>query len=179
MIRNNLNDKVFGKLTVLCLAEVSRNGHTKWNVVCSCGTEKVIFGTHLLRGNTTSCGCDRPQPRNWGGVGKLPKTYFSSLKLGAMGGKGRKPIEFNITMEYLWDLYILQDGKCVYTNLPISFRAKTASVDRIDSSVGYIEGNVQWTHKDVNMMKRHYSETYFKKLCQLVTTGGYCEVVDL
>ena len=179
MKRNELDGKRFGKLHVIGMAEVSRNGHTKWHVRCDCGSHKVVFGTHLKQGNTTSCGCDKRPPRNFAGVGKLPKTYFSSLERGARGKKGRKPIDFAIDMPYLWDLYEKQDGKCNYTGLPITFRANTASLDRIDSSKGYIKGNVQWVHKDVNMMKRHYTEDYFKRLCFLVASGGQCEVVDL
>lgn len=45
----------------------------------------------------------------------------------------------------------------------------TASLDRIDSSKGYVEGNVQWVHKDVNYIKQDLEESYFKKLCKLIT----------
>lgn len=42
------------------------------------------------------------------------------------------------------------------------------SIDRIDSSVGYVEGNMQWVHKDVNRMKQEFSESYFIETCRLV-----------
>ncbi len=170
-----------GILTVLGRAEVSRNGHAKWWVRCDCGIEKSVFGTHLVRGNTVSCGgCHmRDKSKNFQGVGELPKTYYSSLKRGADGGKGRKPMTFDVTMEYLWETFKHQEHKCALSGLPIDFKSKTASCDRIDSSIGYVEGNIQWLHKDVNMMKRHYSEDYFKTLCRLVTEGDKCELVDL
>ena len=41
----------------------------------------------------------------------------------------------------------------------------TASLDRIDSKKGYIEGNIQWVHKDINRMKWAFNEDYFIKLC--------------
>lgn len=44
----------------------------------------------------------------------------------------------------------------------------TASLDRIDSSRGYVEGNVQWVHKDVNFMKQALSQERFVELCTLV-----------
>jgi hypothetical protein len=50
----------------------------------------------------------------------------------------------------------------------------TASIDRIDSSKGYILGNIQWVHKDVNFMKRTYSQEYFVKMCKLITEN--CEI---
>jgi hypothetical protein len=45
----------------------------------------------------------------------------------------------------------------------------TASLDRIDSLVGYIKGNVQWVHKDVNVSKMDFDESYFRQLCAAVT----------
>jgi hypothetical protein len=44
----------------------------------------------------------------------------------------------------------------------------TASLDRIDSSKGYIVGNVQWVHKDINFMKFTFSESRFIDLCKKV-----------
>lgn len=40
----------------------------------------------------------------------------------------------------------------------------TASLDRIDSTKGYVEENVQWVHKDVNFMKSNLTEQRFKEL---------------
>jgi archaellum component FlaC len=45
----------------------------------------------------------------------------------------------------------------------------TASLDRVDSAKGYIKGNVQWVHKDINMMKQQYSQEYFIQMCRLTT----------
>jgi len=110
----------------------------------------------------------RQARRYFKGCGDLPLTYFNSIKRGANGGKGRSPIEFNVTIEYLWDLYQAQNKYCFLSLLPIDFKSGTASLDRIDSSMGYIEGNLQWLHKDVNMMKRHYSTKYFLDLCERI-----------
>jgi hypothetical protein len=107
--------------------------------------------------------------RNFKGVGDLPLSYYSSLRRGANGGKGRKPIEFDVSIQYLWDLYQAQNGICWLSLLPIDFKSRTASLDRIDNSKGYIEGNVQWLHKDVNMMKRHYTQEYFLDLCDKIS----------
>jgi len=47
-----------------------------------------------------------------------------------------------------------------------------ASLDRIDSSIGYVNDNVQWVHKDINMMKRIYTQEYFIYLCKLVSENN-------
>ena len=178
-MKKDLTGQTFSHLYVIGVAEVSRNGHYRYHVKCSCGVEKTVLGTHLLSGKTLSCGHLRREARNWQGKGTVSKTYFNSLKRGADGGKGRKPIPFDIDIEYVADLLdVKQEGKCALTNLPISIKDKTASLDRIDSSKGYIKGNVQWLHKDINMMKRHYSSEYFIYLCSLVTQTTACGVMD-
>ena len=91
--------------------------------------------------------------------------------------KGRKPIELSITKEYVWDLYLKQERKCKLSGVEIKFPTKhkdksyTVSLDRIDSSKGYIEGNVQWVHKDINMMKRTYNNDYFIEMCRLISNN--------
>lgn len=37
----------------------------------------------------------------------------------------------------------------------------TASLDRIDSTKGYIHGNLQWIHKDLNQMKSNRTQDEF------------------
>lgn len=61
--------------------------------------------------------------------------------------------------------------------MPLSFgnswnRKCTASLDRIDSAKGYVEGNVQWVHKRINLMKGTLSEKDFIAFCQMVVTYG-------
>lgn len=70
---------------------------------------------------------------------------------------------------YLWDLYVTQGRRCVLSDQLIGFTQNTAqgnergcaSLDRIDSSKGYVKGNVQWVHKHVNVMKRALSQEEF------------------
>lgn len=84
----------------------------------------------------------------------------------------------DLTGQIFGELYVVGFSEVSRSGLPISVRDKTASLDRIDSGKGYEVGNVQWLHKDVNMMKRHYSTDYFKHLCRLVSINS-CEVVDI
>jgi hypothetical protein len=80
-----------------------------------------------------------------------------------------------VTLEYISELFDKQGGKCALTGWDIVFgggakdwRETTASLDRIDSRLGYIEGNVQWVHKDVNIAKHDYPQNYFIELCRAV-----------
>ena len=44
-----------------------------------------------------------------------------------------------------------------------------ASLDRIDSKKGYIEGNVHWVFKSINRLKSDLTHTEFIELCGLVS----------
>jgi nicotinic acid mononucleotide adenylyltransferase len=98
---------------------------------------------------------------------------FTSIKKGAASRK----IEFNITIEYLWELFLQQNKKCALSGMALSFadtrknknKKKTVSVDRIDSSKGYINGNVQWVHKTINIMKNSLSDEEFIEFCRKVS----------
>ena len=45
---------------------------------------------------------------------------------------------------------------------------RTASIDRIDSSAGYVAGNIQFVHKHINKMKNNLDEQCFIEMCKLV-----------
>ena len=176
---NDLTGKTFGNWTVLFRTQTNRK-HTIWRCQCECGTEKDVYATHLIQGKSIRCLKCKPRGKNhhqWKGFGDISGDYWDSIKRGANGSKGRrKPLDFSITIHYAWDLYLKQNKKCALSGqqIRINYNQRenhTASLDRIDSSIGYIEGNVQWVHKDINMMKRTYDENYFIKMCKLVANN--------
>ena len=140
---------------------------------------------HLKSENSKSCGgCSIRSQYNhhqWKGFGEISSSFWTSIKRGAAGNKGRRTImPFEITIEYAWEICLKQNKKCILTGLDLVFAFRnqrygrdksnihTASLDRIDSSKGYIENNVQWVHKDINMMKRTYDQEYYIKMFKLV-----------
>lgn len=134
---------------------------------CDCGTVVKIRPTLLRRNKTNSCGCN---PRgSWKGHRSLSGTYFSRLRRGALCRK----LCFNVTPAFLWELFEQQKGRCALSGLSIQLgrtaKNQTASVDRIESSLGYVAGNVHWVHKDVNKMKMDLTLDRFIELCCLVT----------
>lgn len=94
---------------------------------------------------------------------EITGSYYSSIKHSAR----RRHIEFNVNIEYLWELFLKQDRKCVFTDLELVFGKKaTASLDRKDSSIGYTESNIQWVHKDINMIKMSFTNKEFIDTCK-------------
>ena len=95
-------------------------------------------------------------------------SWFNKFQSGAE----LRNIAFTITVEYLWEVFKEQDYQCALTGWPIGWAEvganHTASIDRIDSDKGYVVGNVQLVHKDINMAKQQYSQDYFIEMCKAV-----------
>lgn len=67
---------------------------------------------------------------------------------------------FNLTVEYIQALYDSQGGKCSLTGITLEHGGnslRSMHIDRIDSSLGYVEGNVQLLCKFANLGKNHHS----------------------
>lgn len=190
-MKKDLSGKRFGKLVAIRDIERSRNGHIRWECNCDCGGKKGVLSTHLLSGAIKHCGCVKrptgPKHKQWTGFGDISGGFWNQIQRGANGEKGRRKIDFDITIEYAWGLFEQQKGKCAISGLDINLNRTfgkftgTASLDRVDSGKGYVVGNVQWVHKDINRMKNSYDQDYFIEMCKLVSAnshcvGGSCEV---
>lgn len=174
---SDLINQRFGKLTVLKFSRKNNRGNSLWLCQCDCGNTKEVNRTNLLRNSTKSCGCLFKESV-FKGYQEIGKNYWSRV----IKNSRQTNKEFTISIEYAWDLFINQNRKCFISGLNIYFSGhgvghyikgtiQTASLDRIDSSKGYIEGNVQWVHKDINRMKQEFSEEYFIQMCELVTNN--------
>ena len=94
--------------------------------------------------------------------------YWERLKNGAES----RLLEFDITPEYVWNILEDQNFKCVLSGQPINFNGRsntTASVDRIDSKKGYIEGNIQLLHKKVNKLKSNLCDDELIYWCKQIS----------
>lgn len=160
----DLTGQRFGFWTVLSRVENASNGNAQWLCRCRCGLEKVMRATRL-RSSKTSHGCYNCVVKT--GYGEITGDHWGRIKYGAV----RRQLQFDLTIEDAWGLFQKQQGRCVLSGLELSFKPKTASLDRIDSSQGYTNHNVQWVHKDINRMKQDFSEERFRELCRLVTSA--------
>lgn len=177
MKKQDLTTQKFGKLQPIERISESRNGHIYYKCKCDCGSECTVAHSHLKSGRQKACGCDHAKKGDksphWKGHGGISGGWWKDHVIrSADESKGRRKLDMTITIEYIWDLYIKQDKKCALTDLPISIANtnlyNSASLDRIDSSMGYIAGNVQWTHKHINLMKNKLTQAYFIELCKKV-----------
>jgi len=106
--------------------------------------------------------------------GEIHQSYLYLLEDRA----NRKNLKFNLSGKYLWNLFLKQNRRCALSGIEIVFpkawgaKSKTritASLDRVDSNKGYVIGNVQWVHKQINTMKMNMSDSEFINLCRMVT----------
>ena len=156
----------FGKWIVIKKGEKKSGGTTYWLCRCDCGKEKEVQRTSLIRGQSTQCTECSDKPIY---IGKMYRHYYKITKQRAE----KRNIEFDITPEYLGNLLEKQNYKCVLSGLPLDFHSTknysgTASLDRIDSSKGYVIGNLQWVHRSVNFMKGSLPQSDFIAICRLI-----------
>lgn len=169
-----LRGKRFGYLVPQKTVGRDKYSHLIWECACDCGRVTNVKAYQLLTGNTKSCGCkrrrDRKQHKNWRGVGEIASKHWQLIKQGAK----RRKLPYEISMEYAWSLFVKQKGLCALSGREIVFAESlslhahgftTASLDRIDSSKGYVEGNIQWVHKKVNIMKGKMTDEELVSFC--------------
>lgn len=53
----DLTNNRYGNLLVIKPAGKDKRGEYKWLCRCDCGNETVVYGSHLRKGDTVSCGC--------------------------------------------------------------------------------------------------------------------------
>ncbi len=76
--RLDLTGKRFGHWTVLRFDHL-HNEESKWLCQCDCGKVKVIYGSSLVKGTSTNCGCGRRLDLTGKIFGKLRVINFHSM----------------------------------------------------------------------------------------------------
>ena len=144
----------YGKWTVISggLYGIRKNS-VVYKCQCSCGNTSTLSSYELRSGKSTQCKqCGHKQAMQHNAMqrnaGNLTVSKYSRLKRIA---ETRKHV-FLVEMQYLWHLYLSQNKQCAITGDYIEDINK-ASLDRIDSSIRYVVGNVQWVTKQANLSK--------------------------
>ena len=84
----------------------------------------------------------------------------------------KKTREFTITIQDIEQLWEKQQGLCYYTNQSMKLARDdnrySVSIDRLDTNIGYVPGNVVLCCATVNIMKNDLSLTEFTELVDLL-----------
>lgn len=175
-------DKVVN-LTILGPKREYKN-NTYYQVQCDCGH---IYYTGSSKLSTLKSGRGLPycpacysidkksHKRNTMFSEHISQTVFNHIHKQAI----LRGIKFDLTPQYLEDLLQKQSFKCALSGIPLTLslnlhtkedrKKHTASLDRINSNVGYVEGNIQWVHKDINYMKCDFTQEEFIEYCNKVS----------
>ena len=180
-ITEDFTGKQFSKLTVISLANNDAHGKTRWLCRCECGKEKLINSASLKRGLTKSCGfCCKLH--NFKGYKDISGVFWRRTKEHA----SKRGLVFDITPEYIWSLYEKQNKKCSMSGVDICFvsnndkgSTQTASIDRIDSTKGYITDNIQLVHKRINFLKGSLTNDELIFLCRCVVKHNKKIQIDI
>jgi hypothetical protein len=185
--RDYLIGQKFNRWTVVNSINLNSDRHPSVHCRCDCGEFASVDTGNLLSLKTKGCrkctkikfiGNGNP---SWRGYKDIPMNFFRIIEAGAI----IRDIPFQLNIEQLQDLWEIQDGICALSGIKLKICANknqcTASLDRIDSGIGYTVENVQFVHKHINMMKNRFPQQYFLDMCSKIArkvkiiSGTACE----
>jgi hypothetical protein len=137
--RKNNHDKILG------YGKKRREKHRE-TINAKARAKRLEDGTHIRAIEKTNRESSIANFLSW----KWSQTR--SKRHGKTGAKYQK----TITTEYLLNLWFKQSGRCAITGKPMAYKSgnlASVSIDRIDSNIGYIEGNVQLVCQAINLGK--------------------------
>ena len=102
------------------------------------------------------------------------RTHLASAK--------KRGKECDLDLRYLKELFESQNGKCAVTGVELSLKRAgnpnfQASIDRINSSIGYTRGNVRFTSVSINWVKSNLNDDHLKEfieICKESASDGNC-----
>jgi hypothetical protein len=156
--------------TVIGNPKISECQNVLWECQCDCGTIRWIQGSELTNPNKCfqcqKCAAIKRgdlQAKKNGKIGDLTLTRYTKLKRSAE----IRNIKFEVSIEYLWNLFESQKQICAITGDYIK-SINEASLDRIDSNSDYTENNVQWVTYQANISKHTMTMNELYEFCKKV-----------
>ena len=166
----------FGRLVVTKRAANNRYGEAMWFCQCDGGQQTTVWGAHLRRGDTKSCGCWQRQVaaarrlthgharrgrisriyRIWRGMMRRC-TYPNAVNYAHYGGRG-------ITVCKRWrkfDNFLKDMGEP-----PLRHQ-----IDRIDNDKGYCKSNCRWVTRKANGQNKRNNRLITFRGCKQCTAA--------
>lgn len=158
MLLRNLKEKRFGRLIAKRRIGTTIDKRVLWLCLCDCGQEISVRSQSLLNGNTKSCGCFHKDQTSKAKTthghtqnGRWTPEYrmWSAAKLRAKKNK----IKFLINLE---NVKIPEFCPLLGIKIEVGiskWQSSSPSLDRINSSEGYVLGNVWVISHRANTIK--------------------------
>ncbi len=167
----------YGKLLVVERAANNETyRHARWLCKCACNNTTVVAGLHLRQNRIKSCGClEKPHKLATGesAFNKLYKRYTRSAK--------NRGFTWKLSKDKM--RILLTQQPCTYCNsLPKQIQKIGSTgngnyvyngIDRLDSTIGYIEDNLVSCCKTCNYAKQSMGEKEFRTwICSVYENWG-------
>ena len=104
--------------------------------------------------------------------------YLKDRYFGAKNRSTKKNISFDLTIEFLENLWNKQKGFCAISKIQMTHsilqgKLRTnASIDKINPELGYTQDNVQLVCNTINMMKSDMSMSELIHFCKLIINNN-------
>lgn len=167
--------------------EKDHKGQIQLTCKCQCGQIKTIEKYVLKKGLRKRCiicaakersGLNSPNRKGYKEISGL---FWNQIVTAA----SKRSIKLSISCKEVYDLLADQNFRCALSGNKLYLsqtykehtkeKKTTASLDRIDSSKGYVLSNLQWVHKDINKMKWAFNEEIFLNWCKTITNYQDCK----
>lgn len=114
----------------------------------------------------------------------LERLKFIRQNMARAANRGELSQDIQVSVDYVYDVGERQGWECALSGHPLEFtrggtmwggkwcNPKSCTIDRIDSTKGYVEGNIQLICWDVNCIKRDLPESVFIDL--VTDIAMYC-----
>lgn len=144
----------------------------RYKVQCSCGNTRYMPASQITNKNKYQT-CKRCSSGKI--LSNFRESFINNIRKNA--SLRNKIFSMDVTPEYLYSLLEAQNFKCAISgdnllpedcSLDHVRKELPLSLDRIDSTKGYIRGNLQWVTKRINWMKGDMSMTDFIALCNKI-----------
>lgn len=153
-------------------------GRQKWyhtNTVYVNGLTNAWRNSHREQSNASSRLWCKSNPEKCRIVKRAyrSKSWFKTRFINKKSQCKRSNLEFNLTVDFLEELWNNQNGKCYWLNIPIKIEQEkcnplTATIERLDPSRGYTKDNVVWASYFANSGRRDCPAAEFRRILDMV-----------